>query len=344
MSRPLRIEYPGAVYHVQSAGNRNQAIFLDDADRKMFLETFQEVAKSCRWKVYAYALMKNHYHLLFKTREANLVEGMKWLQTTYTLRFNRKHGFQGHLFAGRYKSMLVEAGNAHYFSTIIDYIHLNPARAGLVRVHNFMTANKWTSLHCWISPKKERPDWIHPEEGLKAFGCDDSEEGRQKYLNHLVGRFEAECIDERSLIPVGHVGSNTVQRGWCYGSAAFRNQLIQSMQRLTKRKPGHFSETIPDVEQYRAEQIIKKGLRHFRLSEEDLLASPYSLPSKLVIALAVRNNAVVPYSWIAQRLHMGKPGSLGTLLHRAKKMLADDKRMMDWLKTAEPHDSFSSKK
>lgn len=331
MSRPMRIEYPGAVYHVQSQGNRNEPIFLDDDDREMFLKTFREVSRSCRWKVYAYALMDNHYHILFKTREANLVDGMKRLQTTYSLRFNRKHGLQGHLFAGRYKSMLVEADNAHYFSTIIDYIHLNPARAGLVRRHNFISASKWTSLQAWVGDKKERPDWVHPSEGLAAFACEDTPEGREKYLDHLVGRFEAECIDERSLIPVGHVGPSTVQRGWCYGSAAFRNKMIESLQNLSKRKPGNFGDLLPDMEQHRAELIVRKGLKDYHLTEELLFSTPYSYLQKLVIALAVRENAMVPYSWIAQRLNMGTPRSLGTLLHRAKKLAGEDADVRAWI-------------
>lgn len=331
MSRPMRIEYPGAVYHIQSIGNRGDAIFLDDDDRETFLRTFREVAKSCRWKVYAYALMENHYHILFKTRDANLVEGMKWLQTTYSMRFNRKHNYRGHLFAGRYHSMLVEAGNAHYFSTIIDYIHLNPARAGLVRAHNFISANKWTSLQCWIGSKEERPDWIYPKEGLAAFACEDTESGRSKYLDHLLGRFEAECIDERSLIPVGHVGSSTVQRGWCYGSAAFRTGIIESLHRLNRRKPRNRADSLPDIEQHRAGKIIAKGLRDHGLGEEDLLNLPYSHPVKLVIALAIRRNAVIPYAWIAQRLHMGNPKSMGTLLHRARKLADTSRDVAKWI-------------
>ena len=91
MSRTLRIEYPGAVYHVQSEGNRGDAIYLDDEDRETFLRTFQEAARRSGWTVYAYALMANHYHILFQTARANLVDGMKWLQTAYTQRFNARH-------------------------------------------------------------------------------------------------------------------------------------------------------------------------------------------------------------------------------------------------------------
>ena len=142
MSRTLRIEYPGAVYHVQSEGNRGDAIYLDDEDREIFLRTFQEASRRSGWTVYAYALMANHYHILFQTARANLVDGMKWLQTAYTQRFNARHRMRGHLFAGRYHAMVVEADNAHYFSTIIDYIHLNPARSGLARRHTLLSRQK----------------------------------------------------------------------------------------------------------------------------------------------------------------------------------------------------------
>lgn len=331
MSRPLRIEYPGAVYHVQSVGNRNCEIFTDEEDRKIFLETFKEAAARSQWIVYAYALMNNHYHILFRTEKANLVNGMKWLQTTYTVRFNKRHGFSGHVFAGRYQSMIIEADNAHYFSTIIDYIHLNPARSGVARPQTFLSGSRWTSLPDWMSEPENRASWIKPEEGLAVFGCSDSPEGREKYLNHLLGRVEAELMDERALLPVGHVGPGTVQRGWCYGSSAFRQRLINSLDHLTKRHPGSIATVSDDVGQLLAERIVTRGLRAFGLTEEELLSTPYSHPSKLIIALAVRKSTMVSYAWLAKRLHMGIPRSLGTLLHRAKQMEQDDPKTKAWI-------------
>lgn len=331
MSRTLRIEYPGAVYHVQSEGNRGDAIYLDDEDREIFLRTFHEAARRSGWTVYAYALMANHYHILFQTARANLVDGMKWLQTAYTQRFNARHRMRGHLFAGRYHAMVVEAENAHYFSTIIDYIHLNPARSGLARRHTFLSGCKWTSLPAWLDAPAKRPKWIHPERGLVCFGCDDTDDGRQKYLNHLMGRFEAERMDERSLLPAGHVGPGTVQRGWCYGSSTFRARLVGELPRLARRKPVTTGMRASEIGEYQAEIIVKKGLKAFGLSEEDLLVTPYSHSSKLIIALAVRQSTLVPYAWISNRLHMGIPKSMGTLLHRAKKMAETDLKTRAWI-------------
>jgi REP element-mobilizing transposase RayT len=103
MARKPRIQYAGAVYHVICRGDRGESIFQDEIDRKQFLRCLGETCERSGWKIHAYVLMPNHYHLLLETPEPNLVVGMKWLQGTYTQRFNLRHGLRGHLFQGRYK-------------------------------------------------------------------------------------------------------------------------------------------------------------------------------------------------------------------------------------------------
>src|SRR3954454_17820990 len=134
MARPLRIEYPGAVYHVMARGNQGRSILKDDIDRKRFLETLEESCEKTGWLVHAYVLMGNHYHLLVETPEANLVAGMKWLQGTYTQRYNSRHKLRGHLFQGRYKAVVVDGEEEPYFQVVSTYIHLNPARAKLIEI------------------------------------------------------------------------------------------------------------------------------------------------------------------------------------------------------------------
>src|SRR5437867_3460666 len=107
MARPFRLEYPGAIYHLMARGNHGQQIFRGDADRRSLLETLGEACQKTGWRVHAYVLMSNHYHLLLETPEANLVSGMKWLQGTYTQRYNSRHKVRGHLFQGRYKAVVV---------------------------------------------------------------------------------------------------------------------------------------------------------------------------------------------------------------------------------------------
>jgi len=133
MARRPRIEFAGAFYHVTSRGDHGEAVYQDDEDRKRFLTCIGEVCGRTGWRIYAFVLMTNHYHLLLETPEPNLVAGMKWLQGTYTQRFNRRHNLGGHLFQGRYKALVIEDEESGYFLQISSYIYLNPIRAGLVR-------------------------------------------------------------------------------------------------------------------------------------------------------------------------------------------------------------------
>jgi len=110
MARRPRIEYAGAFYHLISRGDHGEAICRDDEDRKRFLVCMGEVCRRTGWRIYAFVLMTNHYHLLLETPEPNLVAGMKWLQGTYTQRFNRWHNLGEHLFQGRYKVLMIERG------------------------------------------------------------------------------------------------------------------------------------------------------------------------------------------------------------------------------------------
>ncbi len=110
MSRALRIEFPGAVYHVTSRGNERREVFRDDEDRRLFLSTLGRTVARWRWVVHAYCLMGGHYHLVIETPEPNLSCGMRQLNGEYTQAFNRRHSRAGHLFQGRFKALLVEKG------------------------------------------------------------------------------------------------------------------------------------------------------------------------------------------------------------------------------------------
>jgi REP element-mobilizing transposase RayT len=116
MARKLRIQYPGAIYHVMNRGDRREAIFEDDEDRQRLLKALTEACEKTGWQVHAHCLMRNHFHLVIETPQPNLVAGMKWLLGTYTSRFNRRHKEFGHLFSGRYKALIVDgSGNGYLF-------------------------------------------------------------------------------------------------------------------------------------------------------------------------------------------------------------------------------------
>ncbi|HQR44882.1 MAG TPA: transposase [Thermoanaerobaculia bacterium] len=163
MSRPLRLEHPGALWHVTSRGNERREIFRDDADRELFLGILGRVVSVFRWRLYAWVLMDNHYHLLLETPEPNLSRGMRQLNGLYTQRFNRRHGRDGHLMQGRFKSILVEK-EAHLLE-LCRYVVLNPVRAGSAR-----SAREWRWSSYRATADLERPpEWLATDGVLPLF-------------------------------------------------------------------------------------------------------------------------------------------------------------------------------
>lgn len=174
MTRPLRLEFPGALYHLTARGDRREDIFLDDTDRQIFLELLAKEIRQQRWRLYAYCLMSNHYHLLIETPEGNLVAGMRRLNGVYTQAFNRRHGRVGHVLQGRYKSILVDKDA--YLLELARYIVLNPVRAHMVkRVEGW----PWSSYHA-TAGKTEAPDWLQAVWIRQQFGA-DANSARQAY-------------------------------------------------------------------------------------------------------------------------------------------------------------------
>ena len=164
MSRPLRIEFPGAVYHVTGRGNARQRIYRDDDDRERFLSTLAHVVDRYDWLCHAYCLMDNHYHLLIETPKANLSLGMRQLNGLYTQAYNRRHRLVGHLFQGRFKAILVEK-EAHLLE-LCRYVVLNPVRAKIVK-----HPGKWKwSSYCATAGEASTPEYLTVDWLFGRFG------------------------------------------------------------------------------------------------------------------------------------------------------------------------------
>ncbi len=164
MARPLRLEYPGASWHVTSRGNRRQDIYLDDDDRRAFIGRLAEAVAWTRWRVHAWVLMTNHYHLIVETPEPNLARGMQRLNGSYARAFNRRHGKVGHLLQGRYKSILVER-EAHLLQ-LTRYVVLNPVRAGMVLE---VREHEWSS-YAETAGLRPPSSWLEIDWTLSHFG------------------------------------------------------------------------------------------------------------------------------------------------------------------------------
>ena len=222
MARPLRLQFPGGIYHVMNRGNNRQKIFLDDADKALFLAFVIEEIERCGWKLHDYALMDNHFHLLIETPEPNLSTGMHRLESTYAQQFNKRHGRTGHLFGGRYKSFLVEGGG--YLMEVARYIVLNPVRAGMV-AHPRDYA--WSSYRAKAG-YEDPPPWLTMS-GLYHFDRDleKAKAGYREFVDAAIGNPEIET-DFLSRI-VGQI---------VFGSGQFV-QTIQAMIDSEERSTEH---------------------------------------------------------------------------------------------------------
>lgn len=183
MSRPLRLEFAGALYHLTSRGDHREKIYLDDDDRRTFLDLLGKETLQQHWLCYAYCLMDNHYHVLIETPEPNLVRGMRRLNGVYTQSFNRRHGRVGHVFQGRYKAILVDKEN--YLLELCRYIVLNPVRAKIVTA-----AAKWPwSSYRATAGESACPKWLAADQVVGLFS------GRRSSYR----RFVAEGIGQGSI-------------------------------------------------------------------------------------------------------------------------------------------------
>jgi putative transposase len=309
MARKLRIQYPGAVYHVMNRGDRREAIFHDDTDRQSFLQTLGEACAKTGWRVYAWCLMPNHFHMVLTTPDANLVAGMKWLLGTYTSRFNRRHKLFGHLFSGRYKALIVDGSGTGYLKTVCDYVHLNPVRARLIRPEQSLAAYRWSSLHEYLEKPPKRSAWLRVEPLLGEHGIPkDSSVGRREFLRRMQWRQQSES---------GTEDFRAVRRGWCLGDKAFRKELLAQM----KERIGehHYGEERTATDEERAEELVLADLRRLGWREADLETRRKGDPQKVKLAQQLRARTTVTLKWITARLRMGTWTHLNHLLYQKRR-------------------------
>ena len=198
MSRPLRIQYPDALYHVMNRGRRGDEVFTEAEDYAAFIDLLKEIVDDYNVKVSAYCLMSNHYHLLVKTPDSNISRAMRHLNGVYTQRYNRIHHCDGPLFRGRYKAILVEADS--YLLELLRYIHRNPLESNLV--DNLQKYN-WSSHKGYLS-KAKKWDWLHKRFALSLFSKDHAESIRlyKQFISQEVPDEINKILGRRKLPPV----------------------------------------------------------------------------------------------------------------------------------------------
>ena len=319
MARPIRFQYPGAIYHVMARGDGGKAVFETDDDRKSFVFRLGQVCASHGWRIHAWVLMGNHFHLLLETPQANLTTGMQWLLGAFSQGWNRARLRRGHVFQGRYKSVPVTGtdADAYYFRIVADYIHLNPARAGLAGGrHGSLTGYKWSSLPSYV--KGNGPDWLVMERVLRSFELAQDGRGRRAYVAWLEARANTAGgkIDEEAMA--------AIRRGWYLGKETFKDRLLKLLD-----KPGRTSvgtrnctgEALREHGEAEAERIVRRAVKIVGLpGTADAMAKlPKSDGRKVAVAVLLRDRTSVGNSWIANRLAMGHSGSVSRMLGSCRK-------------------------
>ena len=308
MARKLRVQYPGAIYHVINRGDRREPIFQDDKDRQLFLQTLGEACAKTGWHVHAWCLMPNHFHLVVETPRGNLVAGMKWLLGTYTMRFNRRHKLFGHLFSGRYKALIVDGSGTGYLKTVCDYVHLNPARAKRLTPEQPLTAYRWSSWPEYLKSPGKRPAWLRVDRLLGEYRIPrDSAAGRRVLKLALEARRQSEAGADYKQI----------RQGWCFGEEAFRRELLAQM--TGRIGAEHYGAERLETAEAKAEQIVREELKRRRWQETDLVKRAKGDLGKVRIAGRLRAETLVTVKWIAARLGMGTAGYVNNRLYRWRK-------------------------
>jgi putative transposase len=291
MARKPRLEFAGAIYHVISRGNYRKELF-EDRTAGAFEKTLFEACAKCGWLLHAYVIMSNHYHMALETPEANLVEGMRWLQGTFGIRFNAFRGERGHVFQSRYKSL-------------VNYIHLNPVRAGIVIVAE-LGEYEWSSYPKFF--KRRPPEPLTRGRFLSALEFPDSVAGMGQYARQLEFTEESDPAARNSL-------ARRYCHGWAVASEEYRRNLKKIYAEL--EEPGGWGgREVAELREEKWERALAALLRRAGKTKRDALRAPKSAKWKVCIARELRSYSTATNAWIAERLAMGHPTRVCNLIRQ----------------------------
>lgn len=306
MARKPRLEFEGAVYHVISRGNYRSDVFSSEATKAAFLKCFDEACGKAGWVVHAWGVMSNHYHVCLETPRPNLVQGMRWLQATFALRFNRLRGERGHLFQGRYKALPVAPETV---GAVCHYIHLNPVRAGIVGAAA-LPKWPWTSLARLMSPR-ERPPWLSFAAALDhAGGLSDTPAGRKRYVAYL-GWLQEDDAGKKEL------EFERLSKDWAVGSREFKRELVKAHEHLAAQKERGEASPREIAEALWAERV-EIYLAALKKTARDVRSEAKGASWKVAVAAAMKSATTASNPWLAARLHMGSPFRLSRLVSECR--------------------------
>jgi putative transposase len=294
MGRKLRLEFPGACYHVINRGNYRRDVFATEGAKAAFESCVFEACEKSEWLLHAFVVMRNHYHLAIETPAGNLVVGMQWLQATFANRFNRRRGERGHLFQGRYKALLVEEGDP--LGLVSHYIHLNPLRAGIVsidRLGEYRYSSYW-----YLRRPQARPPWLRLDLVLAATGgLTDTESGWNSYRSYLAWQAEQGPVGKSQAYA-------SLSKGWALGSTGFKSTLLQD-HAVAALSRAWEKDGAREIRFQRWELLLRLALSALGRSEHDLVTQPKTQIWKVALALFLKQRSQATNRWLARRLRLG---------------------------------------
>jgi putative transposase len=300
VARKPRIEFAGAIYHVLNRGNYRADLFETPGAAQAFVDCLFETCEKSGWRLHAYTVMRNHYHLAVETPQGNLVSGVHWLQSTFGNRFNRFRGERGRAFQGRYQAILVEPGT--YLRQLVDYLHLNPVRAGIVPLEQ-LAQFRWSSYRHFARGAQGRPEALTCDSWLQALGgLTDTPGGWRSYHDHLIwlmadpGR-QKEAAFER------------MSRGWALGSEGFRAALAQDFKQMAAARDWG-GEELAEINRLDWSRRLGSGLKMLGHAPADATQALKSASWKIAVAAWMKSQCNVTNRWLGEQLHMGPPDAV----------------------------------
>ena len=308
MSRPLRIQYPDAWYHVMNRGRRGEEIFTGKNDYTAFIELLKELVEDYNVKIAAYCLMTNHYHLLVQTPDANISRSMRHLNGVYTQRFNRTHLCDGQLFRGRYKSIIVDGDS--YLLELLRYIHRNPLEAGIV---DKLNTYSWSSHKGYLTAAKKW-DWLHKNFILSLFSKRKAESIRryQQFVSQETPE-EINQILDRKKLPAA-IGSNL-----------FVDKIKEMFfSNKTHEEVPESRFLAPDVD-----RIVEEVCKYYKVTRDDILVSKrghFNEPRNVAIYLirCIRNDTL---KGVGKAFGIDKNSTVGSVVERVKREMEKNKNI-----------------
>lgn len=305
MSRPLRIQFSGAVYHVMNRGTARQATFLNDGDYQSFLQTLGEANRQWGIEVYAYCLMKNHYHVCLSTPKGNLARVMRHVDGLYTQRFNRSRQRDGSLFRGRYKAILIDADQ--YLAQVVRYIHLNPVQASIVQMPEDY---RWSSHRQYLQAKGA-PTWVNTAEVLEVLG------GSKDFHEFVLSG------NEEALEKFYESGRQSP----VLGGEQFVRRVREPMAKLASEYPRYQRRGV----QASPEQVIGRVAKMYGIPKEEILRGVRGKENEArkVAMYLVRRCCDQTLNETAKLFGLGSYGAVGWSCHGVQTKMEREKKFRD---------------